>query len=375
MALRLPRLRINKLWLLLIVAALLGLLATWLAISYLKTREQRIAAELAQKAKGGPTVTVVVPTRNAPKGTPVDQTIVAAREIAADLVYSDTITADLFNQVAGKRLLRDVEQGRPLRRADVFDDRAKDFSDMVEPGKRAVTVEIDELNSFAGMLKPGNLVDLLLIATEQQVPGAPPSMGGQEVLDLMQKVKVLATGQTLAGDGAETPQGLQDGGAPKRTAYANITVEVTLEQAAKITLGMQSGKVRMALRNTKDNQQTVLGLINTGALYDSVPPQARVRVAQRQTRSQMQSRVAPDGGDYVEYIVGGKSGGSGAAAPINITLPQLPPGASIPGVTPAPGAAAQQSGAASPAQNPAFSSLPPSITSGIPSVPTGAATR
>lgn len=375
MALRLPRLRINKLWLLLIVAALLGLLATWLAISYLKTREQRIAAELAQKAKGGPTVTVVVPTRNVPKGTPLDQTVVAAREIAADLVYGDTITADQFDQVAGKRLLRDVEQGRPLLRADVFDDRAKDFSDLVEPGKRAVTIEIDELNSFAGMLKPGNLVDLLLIATEQQVPGAPASMGGQEVLDLMQKVKVLATGQAIQGDDKEVPAQLQDGGAPRRTAYSNITVEVTLEQAAKITLGMQSGKVRMALRNTNDARETVLGLINTGSLYDGVPPQARVRVAQRQTRAQMQSRIAPDGGDYVEYIVGGRSSGTGAAAPINITLPQLPPGASIPGVTPEAATAGQQSGMASQAQNPAFSSLPPSITSGIPSVPTGAAPR
>lgn len=370
MALRLPRLRINKFWLLLIVAGLLGLLATWLAVSYLKTREQRIAADLEQRAKGGPTVTVVVPTRNAPKGTPVDQTLVAAREIAADLVYSDTVTADQFEQVAGKRLLRDVEQGRPLRRADVFDDRARDFSDMVEAGKRAVTIEIDELNSFAGMLKPGNLVDLLLIATEQQIPGAPPSMGGQEVLDLMQKVKVLATGQTLTGESDELPAQMQEGGAPRRAPFNNITVEVTLEQAAKITLGMQSGKVRMALRNTNDANETVLGLINTGTLYDNVPPQARMKVAQRHTRSQMQSRIAPDGGDYVEYIVGGRASGSGAAAPINITLPQLPPGASIPGVTPAP-----QSATASPGQNPAFSSLPPSVTSGIPSVPTGAAPR
>src|SRR3954467_3509112 len=130
MALRLPRLRINKLWLLMAAAVLLGLLATWLAVSYLKNREQRIAAELAQKAKGGPTITVVVPTRNVPKGTPIDQSIVAAREIASDLVYGDTITADQFEQVTGKRLLRDVEQGRPLRRADVFDDRPKDFSDL-----------------------------------------------------------------------------------------------------------------------------------------------------------------------------------------------------------------------------------------------------
>jgi hypothetical protein len=63
MALRLPRLRINRTWAMLFLAIGLGLLATWLTLQYLKLREQRMAADLAARSKGGPGVRVVVPTR------------------------------------------------------------------------------------------------------------------------------------------------------------------------------------------------------------------------------------------------------------------------------------------------------------------------
>ena len=94
MPLRFPRLRINRLWLSLGAALVLGLLAAFLSTSYLKNREQRIAAELAQKAKGGPTIAVAVPTRDMTKGASLDQRSVAAREVAADLLYDERHTKD-----------------------------------------------------------------------------------------------------------------------------------------------------------------------------------------------------------------------------------------------------------------------------------------
>src|SRR5262245_21201230 len=140
MALRLPQ--INRLWVMLFIAIALGLLATWLAINYLKGREKRIAEDMARRAKGGPTVTVVVPVARLPRGATLDDKSIAGREIAADLLYEEMITADQYDKIAGRRLLRPVERGRPLRRGDVFDIRSKDFSDAVEDGMRAITVDI-----------------------------------------------------------------------------------------------------------------------------------------------------------------------------------------------------------------------------------------
>src|SRR5438477_406058 len=118
--------RINRMWLMLAAAIGLGLFATWLAVSYLKTREARISEEVEARQRGGPTTQVVVPTKDLPRGTMLNESVIAARPIASDLVYEEMITADQYERVAGKRLLRAVQQGRALRRGDIFDDRLKD---------------------------------------------------------------------------------------------------------------------------------------------------------------------------------------------------------------------------------------------------------
>ena len=109
--------RINKMWLLMGVAVILGLVATWVTTQYLKTREARIEAEAKKRASGGTTVAVVVPQRNLPKGTVIDGSVMAARDVLADTIYSETILASDFGKVQGMRLSRPVEQGRPLRRS------------------------------------------------------------------------------------------------------------------------------------------------------------------------------------------------------------------------------------------------------------------
>jgi len=349
MALRLPRLRVNRLWLTMIGAIVLGLLAAWLSVNYIKSREARMREELAQKAKGGPTVAVVVPVRDVPKGTVVSQKVVAAREVVPDLLYADAVTADQFDKIAGKRLLRPLLKGRPLRMSDVIDDHVKDLSDALGTGLRALTIDIDETNSFAQMLRPGNFVDLYLIA---QDPAAPPP-STQEIRALLPRVKVLATGQTLVGTATVTVDETGGQAGRPQVNYNNITVEVTPSQAARIALAQQVGRIRAVLRNAEDDKATGFRKLATTALFT-------------------EGRAKPS----IEYIVGGRASGSGATPPININMPNL----SIPGLSAAPGApagtpasTAAGSGASySPGQSAAFSGQPAAIGASIPAVPTGA---
>jgi pilus assembly protein CpaB len=335
MALRIPRLRINRLWFVLGGAIVMGLLAAWLSVGYLKNKEKAIAVELAEKAKGGPTVSVVVPTQDAAKGAVVGGGLMAARDVPADLLYEDVVTADAFKDVEGKRLLKPVLKGRPLRRSDVIDDRPKDLSSEVEPGRRALTFDIDETNSFSQMLRAGNFVDLYLIA---QNPTAQAAVG-QEIRPLLSKVKVLATGQQLRA--AENIE--QVPGQPTRViSYSNITVDVTSEDAARIALATQVGKIRAVLRNHGDEGLKAAALLNTADLF----------VAKKGDKQ----------GKAVDYIVGGTGAGSGATAPMAINLPNI----NIPGLS----AAATGNGQASP-----LSGMPPSISNNVPVAPTATAVR
>ena len=305
--------RINKMWLLMGVAVILGLAATWVTTQYLKTREARIEAEAKKRASGGTTVAVVVPRRNLPKGTVVDGNSMAARDVLADTVYDETVLADHFAKVQGSRLARPVEQGRPLRMSDL-DIRAKDFAETLPEGKRAITIEIDEINSISQMVRVGNRLDLMLIVSDSNDPG-----GGQQILSLLQKVKILATGQVIT---RATPS--ESGQPPVAQRYSNVTFEVTPEEAARIALAQQMGRIRAVLRSDEDQAVGPLAKVNTQTVLRGYGGPSKKK----------------KGGDVegddviVEYIVGGKgSGGVGQTQNINVNMPGIgapPPAAGAP---------------------------------------------
>jgi len=318
MALRLDR--INRTWLMLFVAVVMALAAAWLTKQYLDVRERRIQEELSEKARGGPTAKVVVPRGNLQGGSVVTADMVAGRSIPADLVSPDMITPETFEKYDGAKLIRNVERGLPLRSTDV-EEKGRDFSTLIEAGSRAITIDIDELNSIAQMVRPGNVVDLFLIMPDL----SDLSGNNQQITLLMQRVKVIATGQTVrkseafAAPQPGMPQGV--------VRYSNLTFEVSPDQAARIALAQQLGRIRAVLRKEPDEEIVKLGKINTKNLLRKV--------------SILDTPEEVDGGS-VEYIIGGKGGG-GVGNTINVSVPGMaPPVPGAPGVpaTAAPAAAA-----------------------------------
>lgn len=309
MALRLDR--INRTWLMLFVAVIMALAAAWLTKQYLDVREKRIQEELASKAKGGPTGKVVVPRKNLPGGLPITGDMVGARSIPADLISPDMITPDTFEKYDGAKLIRNVERGLPLRSSDV-EEKGRDFSTLIEAGSRAITIDIDEINSIAQMVRPGNMVDLFLI-----MPDASDVSGNnQQISLLMQRLKVIATGQTVRQSEAfAAPQ--QPGVQPGVVRYSNLTFEVTPDQAARIALAQQLGRIRAVLRKEPDQEVVQLGKINTKNLLK------KVRI-----KEEGPEEVADAGS--VEFIIGGRGSG-GAGGTINVNVPGMGGSAAAPG--------------------------------------------
>ncbi len=343
MALRLPRLRINRTWLMLGIAIVLGLGATWLTLQYLKLREQRIEEDISSRSKGGPTMKVVVPVKDMLKGMVIDGSVVAARDIQSDLADLDAITPDNFEKFQGSKLVKDVFRGRPLSASDV-ESKDKDFSDLLEDGQRAITINVDDLNSIAQMVRAGNLVDLFLI-----LPDLSDLANGnnQQIVLLMQRLKVVATGQTVRGAVDAAPPGTP----PGATRYSTFTFAVTPDQAARIALAQQLGTFRAVLRSEPDQQMVRLGKINTKNLL-----------------KKGYSDETPDEQDQsaVEYIIGGRGQG-GVGNTLTVNVPGLTPGAmGAPGVPGAP--------APAPATGPA-AALPPAAQQYLPATPTPPAAR
>lgn len=315
-----PNIKINKTWLMLIVAILLSLLTTWLAMQYLKFKEQSIEAELSARAQrsSGTTVAVVVPIRPLQPGMMLDESVVASRNVPVDFTYSDTITVAQFDAYKGHALLRPVEPGKPLRTADVREIFA-DFSGSLKPGTRAITINVDEINSVSHMIEPGNLVDLMLIITPEGETSTT-----QTVVPFLDQIKVLATGQKVTQDDPS----VQVAPERRRVSYSNLTLEVTPTQGARLALASELGKIRAVLRNEKDRQQIDYEAVDAGNLLEDIRERARRAAAARPRRVS----TRPEG--YVEYIIGGKGSADAVAPALNIPLP---PGFSL---TPPAGTAA-----------------------------------
>jgi pilus assembly protein CpaB len=131
----------------------------------------------------------------------------------------------------GRRtVLYPLKQGEPVLRSKVTGaGQRASLAAVLEEGKRAVTVRVDDVRGVAGFVLPGDFVDIVMIADEV-------SSKRQSYSDiLLEHVKVLAIDQ-IASEAEEKP-----------TVARAVTLEVTKEQAQKILLASNVGKLSLIL--------------------------------------------------------------------------------------------------------------------------------
>ena len=289
--------RLKSPWVLLVLAAGLAALVAYIAYAYLQQREQRIKEEVTARSARGqtPKIAVVVPRDDARVGIVIDQGIFVTRDIEQDLVYPDTVLANDFAGVRGQRLARPVLRGRPLRITDLQAPEVTDVASVLPVGMRAITIEIDSVNSIAQTLRPGHRVDVFLLSKANKPRDAEvPEMALNQATLFMQNLSVLATGQEFQDVAASDPERAAKMVRPGEVAGARekgfdtITLLVSPGEAARLLVGQKMGSFRVALRGRKDVDVIALRTLTGG---DVMPPG--------------NGRI---GG--IEFIVGGKGGGA-----------------------------------------------------------------
>ena len=131
----------------------------------------------------------------------------------------------------GRRIvLSPLKRGEPVLHSKVTGPGQRaSLAMQLEEGKRAVTVQVDDVRGVAGFVLPGDFVDIIMIADEV-------SSKRQSYSDiLLEHVKVLAIDQ-VSGEVEGKP-----------TVARAVTLEVTKEQAQKILLATNVGKLSLAL--------------------------------------------------------------------------------------------------------------------------------
>jgi len=132
---------------------------------------------------------------------------------------------------------------------------------LIPPGMRAVSVRVNEVIGVAGFVVPGTRVDVLLT-------GNPSGNGQEQTNTVLQNVAVVASGQKLERNSAGQPQ-----------VAPVITLLVSPDDAQKLTLAQNQGKITLTLRSPLDTKQTDQGAVRADSLYKGVaspaPPAPR----------------------------------------------------------------------------------------------------
>jgi pilus assembly protein CpaB len=212
--------------------ALIAMLSLWL---YSRSLEKEVA--------GGQKVVTLVAAEDIPAGARVTKASLAFREVPEAYVHQSSIRKGEENQIIGRPVAEKIVQGQPLLWSDFELQKSatsRRLAGAVQKGQRAVTLPVDVSGSLAGMLRPGDHIDIMgTFARGQGTDWA--------TVTLLQNVLVLATGDLRGtGEGEEQPQA-----AGPRT-FGNITVSVDLEEAELLVFSMQRGPINIALRSQED---------------------------------------------------------------------------------------------------------------------------
>ena len=124
------------------------------------------------------------------------------------------------------------------------------LSSLIAPGKRAISVRVDEVIGVAGFALPGSFVDVMVSARDAN--SAPFSK------IVLSRVKVLASEQDTAGDPTQ----------PK--VVRAVTLELGPSDAEKLDLARSVGSLSLVLRNEMDTTETV----SDGVRLNNILPSA-----------------------------------------------------------------------------------------------------
>jgi len=238
-----------------------GLIAVYLSITYLNNKEE----ELRNSIKGPKVekIVVVVAKEDLPRGAKVGYNNMVTRPIPREFVHESAITLSIFEQYDGKILTVDLPRGKALLKSFVAKTFPKDFSDTIKLKRRALTVQVDEINSVAGLIRPGNFIDLFAlippILLEEDTSDKSTTDTTTEkkdetdvVIPVLQNLEVLAVGKRPSVQHEEDLMLIAAGQSNKIKNFSTITVNVTPKQASLLVTAQDKGNLIALLRNRLD---------------------------------------------------------------------------------------------------------------------------
>ena len=166
--------------------------------------------------------------------------------------------------IVGNVAIVSIKKGEQLARNKITEPSMRTgLAPQVTPGKRAISIAVDENTSVSKLVKPGDRVDIIAIVDVSAGAGARESKIAKTI---MQDVVILAVGRNITNNIARKIDVDSSTNRPRVRSltefdgYSSVTLEVDPNQAQVIAaiVGGSSNKLILTLRNNDDTDRTNL---------------------------------------------------------------------------------------------------------------------
>jgi pilus assembly protein CpaB len=216
----------------------------------------------------------------------------ADRDVRLAVFPQSSVPQGAFSRVSQ---VRDRGVILPIAKSDfILPDKLADANagaglpSMIPQGMRAVSVRVNDVVSVAGFVQPGTRVDILVTGLH--------GTGENQTTTVLENVAVIAAGRSLLDR------------VTGETGNASvITLLVSPDDAQKLTLASQEGRIQLALRNPLDTRQDPVTPTKASSLLPgqstvaSAEPRPKIHKAVEKT-----APPPPPAPFQVEMIRGGK---------------------------------------------------------------------
>ncbi len=273
----------------LILALLLGAAAAGLSVAFLSSQAR--STSVSQTTGSVP---VIVAETDIQVGTRVTDEMLGVRNQPLAAVASDVFRDSERGLAVGQTARYPIAKGEQVGRTRLVGaPEVGAISFQIPPGKRAFTMPVNGTDSPAGLLVPGDFVDIVVVGqvkemvgpgildravsissplgtlvtrdangvqrpaasdpltTKQVVPLSAVNADAEIVVTLLQNIQVLSIDRSFVPNGV--PYDSTTRGAPPPSA-GTITMALTPEQSQLMWLARQHGKMTLTLRRFGENE-------------------------------------------------------------------------------------------------------------------------
>jgi Flp pilus assembly protein CpaB len=201
-----------------LIALALAILAALFAVRHLQAVETR-------KILGNQSGRAIVTVKPVSKGTKITPDVIAYLPIAEELIPANAFID--VETILGRTTARDLPKGSLLLEEHLITGRT--LAQRLAGSLYGFTLSVDERNAIAGLLRPGDYVDVISVLAGRALTGAAS-------VTVLRQVPVMAVNGVLGGDS------LTSG-----TGRTTVTLGLSLHEAQTLALFEEYSTLRLIL--------------------------------------------------------------------------------------------------------------------------------